>query len=80
MSTEKIIIEQMALAFGQDLSGQALADCTPGTVSGWDSMSFLNLVVLLEDAFKVSMEIDDIAKMATGGEAIAEVIKEKTGR
>jgi len=77
---EDVIIEQMSLAFGQDLSGQTLADCTPGAISGWDSMSFLNLVVLLEEAFKVTIEIDDIPKMAVGGEAIAEVIKEKIGR
>ena len=72
------ILELMSLAFGQNLSGRSLAVCTPETVQGWDSIAFLNLISLLEEAFDISIEIEDIAKMTQGGVVIREVVAEKT--
>jgi len=67
----------MGLAFGQDLSERSLAECTPETVRGWDSLAFLNLIALLEEVFGVEMGIEDIAKMTESGSAIKETIEEK---
>lgn len=74
------IIEQMSLAFGQDVSMLSLSECTPDNISGWDSLSFLNLIALLEESFNLSFEIEDIAFMSSGGEAIFKCVVGKTGK
>ena len=77
---DELILEQMELAFGQTLAGRSLVDCSPDTIFGWDSLTFLNLVFLLEEALHISFDIEDIAEMAQGGVAIASIIAMKVGQ
>ena len=76
---ETQILEQMTLAFGQDLQGMSLAECVPETISSWDSLAFLNLIALLEELYSISVEIDEIEKMSEGGAGILDIISEKVG-
>jgi acyl carrier protein len=36
---------------------------SPASVEGWDSMGHVNLVAALEQAFNVSIDIDDVMEM-----------------
>jgi acyl carrier protein len=52
------------------------ANTSPETVDDWDSISHLNLVLSLEDAFQVTFSPDEIAKLVSVG-AILEQIAQK---
>ncbi len=46
---------------------------SPDTVQGWDSFGHLELVRALEHEFKITFEVDDIARMETLGQ-IEEIV------
>ena len=75
---EERIIKTIGLAFNQDLSALSINDCVPGNIEGWDSMGFLNLLVLLEEEFDVSFDFDDITEMSSGGDSLLNTIKKVT--
>ena len=76
---ETQIIRLIGVAFNKDLSGFEIADCTPEKIEGWDSLGFLNLIMLLEEEFKVSFGLEDIAEMSVGGEELQKIIKKAAG-
>ena len=49
------------------------AESTPETISAWDSMGHLNLILALEQKFGVSFDPDQIPKLITVA-AIAEAV------
>jgi len=69
------IIKAMEIAFDKDLSGAKLKDCLPGKIEGWDSISFLNLLVLLEGEFSISIPLEDIEELSLGGLGMKAVIE-----
>jgi acyl carrier protein len=74
---EERLLRLMGMAFGVDLSAAVIADCTPNTVAGWDSLAMLNLVSLIEDEFGIAIDIDEIAAMTNGGAAVLRVVADK---
>ena len=55
-------------AQGLGVNAEALDDeSSPDTVAEWDSLAAMNLVVLIEDTFAVSLTTRDIMKMRTIG-------------
>ena len=76
---EQRIIKIVGIAFDIDASDIQIADCVPESIAGWDSMSFLNLVMLLEEEFSVTFELEDIGEMANGGESLLSAIVRVTG-
>ena len=55
---------------------QVTPDLTRDTVSKWDSLTQMDLVVSLEQEFAVTLEISDILKMGSVG-GIVSVLREK---
>lgn len=53
------------------------ANTSPETVDDWDSISHLNLVLSLEDAFQVTFTPEEIAQLVSVA-AIADSIGEKS--
>ena len=79
MTTEEKIIHIIGIAFDKDTSGMSITDCVPEKIDGWDSLGFLNLVNLFEEEFKVSFDLEDIARMAEGGDTMLKVLEKTTG-
>jgi acyl carrier protein len=71
------ILTIMSDAFDSDLQGKDIAGLTPETVENWDSLSFLNMILALEEEFKLSLDPDSIAEMTKGGQFVLELIKSK---
>ena len=51
----------------------------PEDIKGWDSTAHMRLMVRLEEAFPVSLDIEEIVEMVTI-QAIIDTIKAKTGK
>lgn len=49
-------------------------DASPERISGWDSLTHLNMTVALEEAFGVTLSTDDIMQMQNVG-AIRQVLR-----
>ena len=79
MATEDKIIRITGIAFDKDMSGMIVADCVPEKIEGWDSLGFLNLVNLFEEEFCISFDLEDIAEMAEGGDAMLKIVKRVSG-
>ena len=79
MITDDKAIQIIGIAFDNDMSGMSIADCVPENIEGWDSLGFLNLVNLFEEEFSISFDLEDIAGMAEGGDAMFEILKKVSG-
>ena len=75
---EQKIITLMETVFNIDLSGKRLKECNPKNISNWDSLNFLNLVLVLEEEFNISFDQEDITYMIDGGDKILERIIERS--
>jgi len=75
MATEEKIIQIIGIAFDKDMSDMNITDCIPMRIEGWDSLGFLNLINLFEDEFNISFDLEDIAGMAEGGDAMLKIVK-----
>lgn len=73
------ILELMEITFNVDLTDKDPGDCSPESMPEWDSVSFLNLVAILEEEYRLSFTISEIGEMAAGGAAVYEVVKRKAG-
>ena len=51
-------------------------DASPDTIDSWDSLKHMNLIVAIEEEFKIEFDDDEAFKM-TNYEKIISVIKEK---
>ena len=76
---EERIISIIGTAFNKDLSGVGIRDCIPSMIEGWDSLSFLNLILLLEEEFSISFELEDIEQMTGGGEDLLSTVVRVAG-
>ena len=79
MTTEDKIIQIIGIAFDKDMSEMSIADCVPERIEGWDSLGFLNLINLFEEAFNISFDLEGIAEMAEGGDVMLRVLKKTVG-
>jgi acyl carrier protein len=75
------ILEQVR-GIASDVFGESLAaitaQTTPKSLESWDSLQHLNLVLALEEGFRVEISPDDAERMDSIA-AIAEVIGQKLG-
>lgn len=55
------------------------ADSSVDNVPGWDSLAHMNLVIALEDEFKVSFTAEEVIGLLSAG-IIVETLKEKGAR
>ena len=76
---EQRILRIIGIAFDKDVSDMKIADCVPENIESWDSMNFINLIMLLEEEFAVSFELEDIDEMSNGGESILATIERVAG-
>lgn len=51
-------------------------DIVPEDVLRWDSLGHMTLVMELEDAFEIHLDVDDVSEMTSGGKII-EILKAK---
>lgn len=56
------VFENEALVLRGDLSAK--------DVDGWDSFNHINLIVMLEESYKITFETEEIASMANVGDLI----------
>lgn len=56
------VFENEALVLRSDLSAK--------DVDGWDSFNHINLIVMLEESYKITFETEEIASMANVGDLI----------
>jgi acyl carrier protein len=59
-------------------SQQLSAESSPETIEGWDSVRQLDLVLELEQRFKIRIEPEDLEQMQTLGQ-VAELVRKKQG-
>ncbi len=45
-------------------------DLSPATNPAWDSFAQVNLILALEDEYKISFNIDEVAGVATAGDLV----------
>ena len=57
---------------------QLSAESSPETIEGWDSVRQLDLVLELEQRFKIRIEPEDLEQMQTLGQ-VAELVRKKQG-
>lgn len=69
------VIDILVDLFGAD-PGSLTYESGQGTVSGWDSLQHVNLVLELEHRFLVHLQPDEIARMTSVG-SIVEVLGQK---
>ena len=63
----------LAEAFSAD-PAELVDDASPERISGWDSLTHLNMTVALEEHFGVSLSTDDIMQMQNVG-AIRRILR-----
>ena len=58
---------------------QVTADTSHETVTGWDSMAMINMLMAAEAEFSIVLEAEDAAKLVSVPDIIA-VVRERGGR
>ncbi len=56
------------------------ADTSMDTVENWDSLKHLNLILAIEEAFEVSLLVDDVEKMTDFPKIVAILGKHLAGK
>lgn len=74
---EQALIELMESVFETTLENKSIKECTPKNINNWDSLSFLNLVSVIEESYGVSFCPEDISDMVDGGEKLLNVVESK---
>jgi acyl carrier protein len=57
---------------------QVTADTTHDTVTGWDSMAMINLLMAVEAEFSMALEAEDAAKLVSVA-AVVDLVGERGG-
>ena len=70
--TKQIVKEIMATVFEIDIE-TIDNDASPKSISKWDSLEHLNLIVELEEKFDLSFDPEDIANMVTLDSIISKI-------
>lgn len=68
------IIEIMEEIFGTKIIAHEDKEITPDNIEGWDSLTHLQLSMVLEEEFGVELTPDDIDEMFKGIESIINVL------
>lgn len=55
-------------------------DSSPDTLEAWDSLTHMNLVMALEEAFEIQFEVEDIADMLNVELILMAIEKAKTAQ
>lgn len=76
MQIEREIIALMEKAFNIDINTN-IDNCTPEMIEGWDSITYLDLILLLEEHFKVMFDPEEMLEMVSGGRNILNAIRRK---
>jgi acyl carrier protein len=75
IAIEQRVRETAAAVFNVE-PGQLTEQSSPETLEGWDSLQQLNLVLAIEQEFGLSLEPEDIERMASIG-GVVQVVEEK---
>lgn len=70
----KVIVGKI---IGSDLTALDLKDINMSSLSNWDSLAHLKIIIALEDEFDIEIEPDEVGLMKDGAEKIKEIIEKK---
>ena len=63
MEIEHRLIDIFCKCFGEGLRDKITLESSMDTIAEWDSLSFVDVVVALEDAYGVEFSMDEMAQM-----------------
>ncbi|MFV0520083.1 MAG: hypothetical protein ACK5LY_07385 [Lachnospirales bacterium] len=71
------ILDLIEIALEKDLETRDLKFCNSKNIDNWDSLSIMNLVVLLEENFNITLTDEDINQIMQSGENIPSIVEKR---
>jgi acyl carrier protein len=77
MDVDNRIVEVFCKCFGEKLRGKITPQASMDTIAEWNSLSFVDVVVALEEEYGVEFTMDEMAQMNQVSNII-DILRKKT--
>lgn len=74
---EAKVLDLIGKAMNISTKDLEISKCNSNELEEWDSLNILNLIVLIEEEFKIELDEDEAISIMDGGIKIIEVIQNK---